>query len=100
MRITGNTSQCDEEVRAGHRNAARGKAGALTRASERDGLSPPLPPVFLVLRRGLCGDGEGPAIVTAGTRNPWEKRASSRAHNGAPLVLKGEGGTLLAWCLR
>lgn len=101
MRITGNTSQCDEEVRAGQRNAARGKAGALTRASEREGLSLPLPPplpVFLILRRGLCGDGEGPAIVTAGTRNPWEKRASSRAHNGAPVVLKGErpGGSLLA----
>lgn len=63
MRITGSTSHCDDELRAGQRKAARGKAGVRTRGSDRAGLSEPLPG-FLSLRRGLCGDGEGPAIVT------------------------------------
>lgn len=64
MRITGNTSHWEEEVRTGQRNAARGKAGARTKVSERPGLSREAPlPVFLILRRDLCSDGEGPAII-------------------------------------
>ena len=68
IRITGRTSHCDDELRAGHRNAARGKDGDLTRASGLErGTFSTLSSGFLVLRLGLCGEGLGPAMFTAAT---------------------------------
>lgn len=79
MKITGNNSHCDDEVRAGQRKAASGKAGDLTRASFRTSLLETLP-VFAALRRGLCGDGVGPAIVDRGEL--WGFKGTRELHQG------------------
>lgn len=63
MSMSGSTSHCEAEVRAGQRKAAKGKEGALTRTSERVREAALLD--FLGLRRGLCGEGLAMAIVTA-----------------------------------
>jgi hypothetical protein len=69
INISGRISHCETELRTGQRKAARGYAGLVV-ADDRelaDGAteetSLPLL-VFLAFRRGLCGEGEGPAIVT------------------------------------
>lgn len=106
MRINGRTSHCDDVVRAGHRNAARGNAGALTRASGREGgLSMPLRGL-LALRRGLCSDAEGPAIVTAdvvevrNARTSYEGRTTNvlslcerRGARGLVIILRDTGNS-------
>ena len=64
IKMAGRISHCVEDVRAGHRNAAKGKDGARTRASDRVlvTFSEPLPPFGL--RLGLCGEGLAPAMIT------------------------------------
>lgn len=68
----GRTSHCEDDVRAGHRKAPSGKVGARTRVSDCERTSLLVGgdegemaalPGFLPLRRGLCGDGLGGAML-------------------------------------
>lgn len=79
MRIRGSTSHCEEDVLAGHRKAPRGNEGARTTVSScgrvaslmgEDAAEDAEPAAavaagFLALRRGLCGDELGVAMVGA-----------------------------------
>jgi hypothetical protein len=72
MRIKGRTTHCDTELRAGQRKAARGNDGrvVVVRVVEdwTDETSLPLSLFgFLILRRGLRG--EGATIVTVGSNS-------------------------------
>jgi hypothetical protein len=68
MRINGRISHCDRELLAGHSKAARGYDGLLEEvgrpgageAVTEAGSLPLL--VVLIFRRGLWGDGVGPAM--------------------------------------
>jgi hypothetical protein len=64
MRMMGRTSHCEDEPRAGQRKAARGKVGVRTMISgfRRKGLWEGSVEGFLVLRRGLRGEGLAVAI--------------------------------------
>jgi hypothetical protein len=68
MRINGRISHCDKELLAGHNRAARGYDGLLEEDARPDpdedirGAGSVPFPEPLTFRRGLCGDGVGPAI--------------------------------------
>jgi hypothetical protein len=75
--MSGKSSHCDTEPRAGQRKAARGKEGDRTSASLAEILLV-VPSTFFGFRLGLWGEGEGPAIV-AGVGEEGEELALSKA---------------------
>lgn len=100
--MSGRTSHCELELRAGQRKLARGKAGARTRSSDLESL----PWSIRGRRRGLW-DGEGRAIFDGTVRlretRVWKLRSpsdssrmnwvsSERGCTGAPPSLRGPRG--------
>lgn len=97
MRISGNTSHCEEDVLAGQRKAPSGNEGARTMVSDRGRVVSltgeeavgALPPAagFLPLRRGLCGDEVGVAMLEAATCGIEVVAAASEARRSGDCVL-------------
>lgn len=74
MRVRGRRSHSVARLLAGQRRAARGNEGVLNSdpdpGSSVDSMLAPLLPMRLGFRpRGLCGEGEAPAMVTSIAKN-------------------------------